>query len=73
MRSVSVDWGSGVVSVLGVGVLFDGFGEGERENDCLITDRNFFPFPLKRGSLLADMDWARTDQIRGRKDDEIVE
>ena len=59
MRSVSVDWDSGVVSVLGV--LFDGFGEGERENTFLIPDRNFFPFPLKRGSLLADMNWARTD------------
>ena len=59
MRSGGVDWDSGVVSVLGV--LSDGFGEGGRENDCLITDRNFFPFPLKRGSLLADMDWARTD------------
>ena len=40
------DGDSGVVSVLGV--LFDGFGEGERENDCLISDRSFFPFPLRR-------------------------
>ena len=46
MRSVGVDWGSGVVSVLGV--LLDGFGEGERENVCLIPDKNFFPFSSKR-------------------------
>ena len=46
MRSVGVDWDSGVVSVLGV--LFDGFGEGEREIACLIPDRNFFPFSSKR-------------------------
>ena len=61
MRSVSVDWGSGVVSVLGVGVLFDGFGEGERENTFLIPDSNFFPFPSKRRNLLVDMDSAREE------------
>ena len=71
MRSVGVDWDSGVVSVLGV--LFDGFGEGERENTFLIPDSNFFPFPSKRGNLLADMDSAREEKIRGWKDDEIVD